>query len=231
MTNAKVAEREKTNRETHETADDEWQNKSFPSKTLYVVKNVTVEPLLGIFQLSMILSSLTTQNLNLEKACRVNLKLDDAVCEALENKNGTYFRAEEVEVQKLVAGMMIWQNVIQNALPCVLVTFIGSWSDRNRKRKPFMLMPVFGELVRNVGLILCVYYFYELPMEVAGIVESVPSSVTGSMPVLLLAVFAYVGDISTVSIQVHVFSFGTTNMMNDENLPYFKIVNFITCNY
>lgn len=180
--------------------EDEWRKMSLSSKAVHAAKNVTVEPLLGFFQLSMILSNLTTQNLNLQKACRVNLRLDEAACRSLESgKNATSYRAEEVAVQQLVAGMMVWQNVVQNTLPCVLVTFIGSWSDRNRRRKPFMLVPIFGELVRNAGLIACVYYFYELPMEVAGVVESVPSSLTGSLPVLFLAVFAYVGDISTVS--------------------------------
>lgn len=174
--------------------------KDFSSRAAHALRNITVEPLLGVFQLSVILSSLTTQNLNLQKACRVNLKLDGAACDALRGgRNATAaYRSEEIEVQQLVAGMMVWQNVIQNTVPCILVIFIGSWSDRNRRRKPFMLMPVLGELVRNAGLIACVFYFYELPMEVAGIVESVPSSVTGSLPVLFLAVFAYVGDISTV---------------------------------
>lgn len=179
--------------------DEDWRKISIKSKATNFVKNITVEPLLGIFQLSIILTNLTTQNLNLQKACRVNLKLDEAVCYALENRNATSYRAEEVRVQQLVTGMLIWQNVIQNAVPCMLVMFIGPWSDRNRKRKPFMLMPIFGELVRNIGLIVCVYYFYELPMEIAGIIESVPSSITGSLPVLFLAVFAYVGDVSTVS--------------------------------
>ncbi|VVC34721.1 Hypothetical protein CINCED_3A007627 [Cinara cedri] len=178
--------------------DEEWRKISIKSKTMNFFRNITVEPLLGVFQLSIILTSLTTQNLNLQKACRVNLELGEHVCTALEKQNATLYKTEELQVQELVTGMLIWQNIIQNTIPCMLVMFIGPWSDRNRKRKPFMLMPILGELVRNVGLIVCVYFFYELPMEVAGLVESIPSSITGSLPVLFLAVFAYVGDISTV---------------------------------
>ncbi|KAE9541328.1 hypothetical protein AGLY_004573 [Aphis glycines] len=178
--------------------DSAWQKMSLKSKAAFVARNVTVEPMLGIFQLSMIMSSLTTQNLNMQKACRVNLDLDKTVCFALENKNATSYPAEEVAVQQLVTKMMLWQSFIQNMVPCVLVMFVGSWSDRNRKRKPFMLLPIIGELVRNIGLIACVYFFYELPMEIAGIVETIPPAVTGGLPVLILAVFAYVGDISTV---------------------------------
>jgi len=180
--------------------EDEWREMSFTSKAAHMARNVTVEPMLGVFQLSMIMSSLTTQNLNMQKACRVNLGLGQTVCHALENKNATSYRNEELAVQQLVTKMMLWQSPFQNVVPCLLVMFVGSWSDRNQKRKPFMLLPIIGELVRNVGLVICVYFFYELPMEVAGVVESVPSAVTGGLPILILAVFAYVGDISTVSL-------------------------------
>lgn len=178
----------------------EWRKMSFKSKAAHMARNVTVEPMLGVFQLSMIMSSLTTQNLNMQKACRVNLNLGQTVCFALENKNATSYRHEEMEVQQLVTKMMLWQSPIQNIVPCILVMFVGSWSDRNQKRKPFMMLPIIGELVRNVGLVICVYFFYELPMEVAGVIESIPSAVTGGLPILMVAVFAYVGDISTVSL-------------------------------
>lgn len=178
----------------------EWRKMSFKSKVAHMARNVTVEPILGVFQLSMIMSSLTTQNLNMQKACRVNLNLGQTVCFALENKNATSYRNEEMEVQQLVTKMMLWQSPIQNIVPCILVMFVGSWSDRNQKRKPFMMLPIIGELVRNVGLVICVYFFYELSMEVAGVIESIPSAVTGGLPVLMLAMFAYVGDISTVSL-------------------------------
>lgn len=248
-----------------ETNEEDGPNATCRSKAAGFLKKITVEPLLGMFMLSTVLSNVTTLNLNLQKSCRANLKIDDFVCEALERKNVTGFNATlsgrsgvggldggghatvldamrfnatrfaatcfnataaqggaadrvtavtglstqsdasailgcfEKEVQALVIDMSVWQSVIQNAIPCALVVFAGSWSDRNKKRKVFMLLPIFGELVRNAGLIACVYFFREWPMEVAGIVESVPSSVAGYLPVLFLAVFAYVGDITTVS--------------------------------
>lgn len=178
---------------------DSWQEMGFCAKAKYIFQNITVEPLLALFQVSSVLSSLTTQNLNLQKACRVNLQMGDDVCYGLENKNITFYAQEEVQVQKLVSDMLIWQTVIQSSLPCVLVVFIGSWSDRHGKRKPCMIIPVIGEIVRNAGLIMCVFYFYELKMEMAGLVESIPTSVAGGLDVLYLAAFSYMGDISAVS--------------------------------
>jgi PCFT/HCP family folate transporter-like MFS transporter 1/3 len=169
----------------------------FCSKAGHFARNITVEPLMTLFQVSSVLSSLTTQNLNLQKACRVNLRLDDHVCAGLENKNMSLYAEQEVQVQQMVADMLIWQTVLQSTMPCVLVVFIGSWSDRNRKRKPCMLVPVIGELIRNAGLLLCVFDW--LSMEVAGFAESVPTSITGGLTVLYMSAFAYIGDISTVS--------------------------------
>jgi len=185
---------------TPEDEDDHsWRGMGFGSRVKYVFRHITVEPLLAFFQVSSVLSSLTTQNLNLQKACRVNLKMDDDVCHGLENKNMSFYADQEVQVQQLVADMLIWQTMIQSSIPCILVIFIGSWSDRNRKRKPCMLVPVIGEIVRNIGLLLCVFYFDELRMEVAGLVESIPTSMAGGLTVLYLAAFSYMGDISSVS--------------------------------
>ncbi|KAF0767383.1 Solute carrier family 46 member 3 [Aphis craccivora] len=176
-----------------------WQGLGFCSKVKYVFRNITVEPLLAFFQVSSVLSTLTTQNLNLQKACRVNLKLSDDVCDGLENKNMSFYADQEVQVQQQVADMLIWQTIIQSSIPCILVIFIGSWSDRNGKRKPCMLVPVVGEIIRNIGLLICVFYFNELKMEVAGLVESIPTSMAGGLTVLYLAAFSYIGDISSVS--------------------------------
>lgn len=185
---------------TPEEEDDlSWRRLGFGSRVKYVCQSITVEPMLAFFQVSSVLSSLTTQNLNLQKACRVNLKMNDDICHGLENKNMSFYANEEVQVQQLIADMLIWQTMIQSSIPCILVIFIGSWSDRNRKRKPCMLVPVIGEIIRNIGLLLCVFYFDELRMEVAGLVESIPTSMTGGLTVLYLAAFSYIGDISSVS--------------------------------
>lgn len=165
------------------------------------LKNVTVEPMLFPYLIASILVILVNQNLNIQKACRVNLNLSHSVCEELVNKdkNSTYLTNSEVIVQKLVANMLIWQTILQSSVPAVLVLFLGSWSDRNRLRRPCMLLPIYGEVVRNLGLLVCVYFFDELPMEVSGLWQSLTIAVTGYWTVIFMAVFSYIGDVSTVS--------------------------------
>lgn len=185
---------------------DKWQKMNFSSKVEYIIKNITVEPLLAFFIVSSVLGNLTTQNLNLQKSCRVNLNMSDAVCSALEQRNkANYTLDQEAKVQGLVTDMTMWQSVIQHTIPCIFVIFIGSWSDRTRKRKPVLLLPIFGELVRVLGLLVCVFYFYELPMEVAGLVESVPGSLTGGWMIMFMGVFTYISDATTVGIQFLIF--------------------------
>lgn len=173
--------------------------KKFKTKVRRFFNNITVEPVLLLFQTSLVMSSLTTQNLNLEKACRVTLNYTEEICYALIKKNTTLFKNEEIVVQKSVANMLIWQTVIQCSVPCILVIFIGSWSERHKKRKPFVLLPIIGELIRNFGLLLCVYFFHESSLDVTGLVEAVPSSITGGLPVFYLAAFSHLSDITSVS--------------------------------
>ncbi|CAH1724819.1 unnamed protein product [Aphis gossypii] len=163
------------------------------------LRNMTVEPMLFPYLIASILVILANQNLNIQKACRVELKLGTEVCDDLENKdkNSTQLTDSEIAVQKLVADMLIWQTILQSSVPAVFVLFLGSWSDRNRLRRPCMLLPVYGEVVRNLGLLVCVYFFDQLPMNLTGLWQSLPIAVTGYWTVLYMAVFSYVGDHST----------------------------------
>lgn len=183
-----------------------WQKLNLGSKVKYIINNITVEPLLAFFIVSSVLGNLTTQNLNLQKSCRVNLNMSDAICTALEQRNKkNYTIDQEARVQELVTDMTMWQSVIQHTIPCIFVIFVGSWSDRTRKRKPVLLLPIFGELVRVLGLLVCVFYFYELPMEIAGLVESVPGSLTGGWMIMFMGVFTYISDVTTVGTQFLIF--------------------------
>lgn len=93
---------------------EKWQKLGKIARLKYIVSNVTVEPLLGFFIVASVLGSLTTQNLNLQKSCRVNLNMSDFTCTALEQRNkDNYTLDEEARVQSLVTDMAIWQSIIQ----------------------------------------------------------------------------------------------------------------------
>lgn len=58
-----------------------------PLRITRIWDNITVEPLLAFYIIPSILASLATQNLNLEKACRVNLAYSEDVCDALTRRD------------------------------------------------------------------------------------------------------------------------------------------------
>lgn len=99
-----------------------------------IMHGVTVEPLLPLYIIANVLTAFAAQNLYLDKACRVNLRLGDEICDAIARRDENY-KSYEVEVQKIVASMNGWLKIIQTFIPCCMILFVGSWSDRNGRRK------------------------------------------------------------------------------------------------
>ncbi|XP_050422427.1 uncharacterized protein LOC126834506 [Adelges cooleyi] len=155
---------------------------------------VTFEPMLFSYLVSSILTILTNQNLFIQKACRVDLQTDADKCAELDYRGGR--SDSEIDAQLLVTYMLIWQTVLQNVTTSILAVFLGSWSDRYHRRKFVLLLPIVGELVRNLCLMVCVYFFDELPLSVAGLAQTLPVALTGGWIVLFMAVFSYIGDTS-----------------------------------
>nr|CAD7461133.1 unnamed protein product [Timema tahoe] len=183
----------------------------------YLVSNITVEPLLACYIMPSVLAGLATQNLNLEKACRVNLRYDKHVCDALSARETANYTEEETQVQQLVAGMTVWKTILQSALPALLMLFMGAWTDRHGCRKPCMLLPIVGEFLTSIGLIVCTYFFDELPMEVAGVVEALFPALTGGWFTMFMAVFSYLGDVT--SVEMRTLRIGVVNVFVSLGVP------------
>lgn len=187
---------------TQTKGENEQRKTSVLSRVKYVLCSVHVEPLVFLFIFSRMVMLLATQNLYIQKACKVNLHIDGDNCTALENlknyQNDTIIKVVNIDTQAMVTKMNIWLPILQFGVPCLFAIYMGSWSDRNRKRVPFILLPMFGDLFHIVGLLVCVFYFNETTMEVTGLTE-IFTSLSGSRLVLFNAVFSYVGDVTKVS--------------------------------
>lgn len=66
---------------------------SIKQKFDYLRRNVTVEPLLACFVMPSMLTNLGTQNLFLEKACRVDLGYNATICDALTARDTANYTA------------------------------------------------------------------------------------------------------------------------------------------
>ncbi|XP_068630608.1 lysosomal proton-coupled steroid conjugate and bile acid symporter SLC46A3-like [Battus philenor] len=186
------------------------KKKSLREKIAYIKENITLEPVLAGYVIPGVLSRLATQNLNLDKACRVNLKYSDAVCDALIAKEGIAYQKEELAVQQLIASMETWKNIILTALPSFLILFIGAWSDRTGRRKICILLPIVGDLLACISNILNAYFFYELPVEVTMFLEAFFPAVTGGWITTYMGAFSYISDIS--SEETRTFRVGIANL-------------------
>lgn len=175
----------------------EETKRTFKETCCYVVKNITVEPTMFFFILSIVLGTLTSQNLNLEKACRVNLNFTTEICDALQQQTLEEGNVYERDVQRLVARAMTWKTYITATLPCVLALFIGSWADRTGYRKIFIVIALAGQILNSVNGILNFYFFYQLPLEVFVFSDAIIDGISGSWCVCFLTLFSYISAITT----------------------------------
>lgn len=177
--------------------DTEWKEMSFIQKARHMITFITVEPILACYVMPSVLSALATQNLYLEKACRVNLGFEHHICDALTRRETANYTYYEEEVQKLVASVAGWKTVLQSFLPCGILIFIGAYSDRVGQRKFCMLLPIIGEFLTSIGLMVNTYFFDELPVEVAAVTEAIFPALTGGWFTMFMGVFSYIADITT----------------------------------
>ncbi|XP_044746806.1 uncharacterized protein LOC123308280 isoform X2 [Coccinella septempunctata] len=172
--------------------------RSFVQKFKYIVTHITVEPLVFFYILPGVMGLLTTQNLNLEKACRVSLQFNQSVCDAMLNRDHTgYEDYHEAEVQKLVAKMLTIKTAVIGFFPTLLMLFFGSWSDRHQRRKPVILIPIVCDIISGLGLMTCSYYFMELSIYYVLLTDCFPYALGGGWSCVFLGAFSYVSGISS----------------------------------
>nr|CAD7407246.1 unnamed protein product [Timema cristinae] len=87
-------------------------------KCKHITANITVEPILAAYILPNTLAALATQNLYLEKACRLNLNYSDKVCTEIIRGNGSIYPTEEMNSAELVVYM-------GGALSGILLRLVG----------------------------------------------------------------------------------------------------------
>ncbi|CAH2107668.1 unnamed protein product [Euphydryas editha] len=194
-----------------------YKDKGFTEKLWHIKDNITVEPLLAGLIIPSIISRFAMANLNLDKACRVNLMFGDEICEALIQRTSVNYSSYEKEVQTLISSIDIWKSIIQTGLPCILIMFLGAWSDRTGKRKLCILLPIFGELATAINNLVNVYFFYEIPVQVTVFLETFFTAASGGWVTMFLGVFSYISDIT--SEKSRTFRVGLVNFCMTAGVP------------
>lgn len=192
--NAEYSERDPL-REDVEKREDAMK-KTYKETCCHMLRNITVEPAMFLYIIPAILTALTLQNLNIEKACRVNLNFSSEICDALRKQTLGEQNEYERAVQKLVAKALSWKTNITGTVPCLLALFIGSWSDMTGHRKSFIMLPVIGQFILCLNGIINTYFFTQLNLEVLVFTDAIIDGLSGSWCVCLMALFAYISDVT-----------------------------------
>lgn len=204
------------------------KKKTLKEKLRLIKENITVEPVLACYVIPGALTRLATQNLNLDKACRVNKNFGDTVCNALIAREGNKYQKEELVVQELIASMESWKSVLLTVIPSILILFIGAWSDRTGKRKICIVFPIIGDLITCLSNILNVYFFYELPVEVTMFLEGLFGSIFGGWITTYMGIFSYISDAS--SEESRTFRVGIANLCLTAGGPIGSVLSGVLLN-
>ncbi|XP_018563047.1 uncharacterized protein LOC108904838 isoform X3 [Anoplophora glabripennis] len=162
---------------------------------------ITVEPLVALYQMAQFLSKPALDNLEFEKSCRVNLNYSNSICQAILSGHHENYSSQNERIQILISNMHSWQQPVQSFMPLLLVLFLGSYSDRHRWRKPFLLLPVLGEIFGVFGCILSVIYMQSWPLEAQGISQKIIPSLFGGQTMLIMASTSYIADVSSIEMR------------------------------
>ncbi|CAH0749896.1 unnamed protein product [Diatraea saccharalis] len=190
---------------------------TFSGKYKNALKNVTFEPTMFLFILAAIITMTTTQNLSLEKACRVNLNFTNEICSSLRQQNIENQNQYERETQKLLAAAMRLKTYITATVPCLMAIFIGAWSDETGHRKVFVIIPIVGQVLLNINSIINTYFFYEFPLEVLVLSESIIEGFSGGWCVCFTTIFSYISVITTE--KTRTFRLGIVNFCMTVGFP------------
>ncbi|XP_062123390.1 uncharacterized protein LOC133836818 [Drosophila sulfurigaster albostrigata] len=80
--------------------------------------------------------------------------------------------------------------------PLIILLFAGGWVDRYNKCKAVMILPLVGECLYFVTMLIAAIWFDSLPFEFGGYLETIVPAMFGGEACLIMSVFTYM-SIST----------------------------------
>ncbi|KAF5293909.1 hypothetical protein FQA39_LY13614 [Lamprigera yunnana] len=170
----------------------------------YLRNLITIEPVICLLVTAKVLIVPAITNLHFEKACKVNAGFNDTVCEAI--VSGTYlklnFKEENNVVQSFITKTRSWEIPVSSVVPVILILFVGAYSDRHKIRKPFLLMPLLGDMVGLIGTSISIMFMKQWSLEAQVVADKIIPSIFGSDKLIITMTFAYIADISSKEMRI-----------------------------
>ena len=165
-------------------------------KIVEIGEVMTVEPLVACYVIPMALCSTVYKTLETEKACAVDNMYNETVCDAIVNGLEHGYVEETHVIQKTVTDMYTWQFPVQQIIPVVLILFMGSYSDKHKIRKPFLILPFVGYFISLVATLISLCFVSMWPVAVQGLFQNLIPAWFGGQIMLVMGASAYVSDVS-----------------------------------
>ncbi|XP_021945632.1 uncharacterized protein LOC110843883 isoform X2 [Folsomia candida] len=166
--------------------------KTFVGKVWHYLKSIRMEPGFLIYMTASVMGNIIASDLQIDRACRINIGYNDTVCNGVMSSNQTIkrrYKSEEEDVQKVISEIGIWSEVVENLFPIVFSLFLGY-------KLPFLLA-ISGVTIRYAGLILCTY-FNTWNAEIVALFSVLPGSLTGGRIAISMVVYSFVAVTSTL---------------------------------
>uniref|UniRef100_A0A1A9ZK18 Major facilitator superfamily (MFS) profile domain-containing protein n=1 Tax=Glossina pallidipes TaxID=7398 RepID=A0A1A9ZK18_GLOPL len=125
--------------------------------------------------------------------------------------NYTVCKAEK-GAQKLAANVSGKRAPIAAIFPLIILLFAGGWADRYNKRKACMVMPLIGESLMFLCLLVSAIFFDKITMEFGAYTEAIVPAMFGGQTLSLMAIDSYM-SISTPA-EDRIFRFGIFGMFS-----------------
>ncbi|KAK8407268.1 hypothetical protein O3P69_002076 [Scylla paramamosain] len=151
-------------------------------------RKVTVEPVLFVHNMCSQMMWLASQDLQVDKACAVNVGLSDRICADL-----SHHSQDQSTVMDVVSSLLMYRSIFETSIKAVWLLMLGSWSDRYSRQLP-LIISICG-LGGEALVYLIISFMPSLPVE-SVLLASVPYSLSGGTHALLMICFAYLADTS-----------------------------------
>lgn len=154
------------------------------------MQSITVEPLMILYMLAFMMTSIVEEEFYLQKSCRAHLKMSPEVCGNLSS-----LPELKKEVQVITARFHQWRTLSGQLIPIVLTLFMGAWSDK-WGRKLFLLVGLAGKIIFSLMMSLNAV-FMEWPLEYIIYTAVIPNSLTGADVAILTSCNSYISDVTS----------------------------------
>ena len=129
------------------------------NRLVLIWKNITIEPVYLLFVLNYGIFGIVSQDLYIEKVCRVNLNFNLTICDHIqEHKN------EQIKVQEYTSTLKMYNTILQTIPGTLYLLIIGPLSDVYG-RKLFLTLSLLGYTFNNTVFIINAYFLNELKAE------------------------------------------------------------------